>query len=79
MSRDNVLTQAECFAALRNGFILQNEHGFTVKLKNGKQFITNKRRLRKRGKAYPYQFDYPTWQPIGRINWWERLKNKIMM
>ncbi len=69
------LTQEECFDLLKRGFILVNEHSFTVKLIKGKQVCSNKARAR-RGK-YKYNFDYPTWRICGRISFWNRVGNFI--
>jgi len=75
MARKDVLTQLECFKALKKGYILQNEHGFTTYLHKGVQRINNYKRLSVRGKNYPYKFDYPTWRICGRISLKERLIN----
>jgi len=77
--REPNLTTSECFTALELGFILENEHGYKVYLKRGKQFITNKRRLHYRGKDYAYKFDYPTWQIVGKLPLKERIINKLYL
>ncbi len=72
MSRKNTLTQLECVRSLCRGFILENEHGYTVLLHKARQHKNNPRR---QGQKKDYKFDYPTWKIIGRVNLWERLKN----
>ena len=72
MSRKNTLSQLECVRVLYSGHILENEHGFRVKLKNGFQVKTNPRRQKRKK---DYKFDFPTWLVVGRISLWERLKN----
>ena len=72
MSRRNILTQLDCVRALYAGYILENEHGYSVLLKKGIQQKTNPSR---QGRNKDYKFDYKTWCTIGRISLWERLKN----
>jgi len=69
------LATEECFALLKKGYILKNEHGYTTRLKKGKQYISNWNRIRKRPRNFAYQFDYPTWQISDRISFIERLQN----
>jgi len=75
--RQSTLTTEECFTLLKEGYVLQNEHGYEVWLECGKQVITNNNRLkRRRGKGYAYKFDYPTWLATRRLPWWRRVKNR---
>jgi len=77
MSRPDTLTTDECFKALSEGYILENEHGYKVWLKNNHQVITNKNRRRRKRGSFSYKFDYPTWRIVGRVSLLERFKNKL--
>ncbi len=74
MKKRNIVDQRTAVVALYGGFILKNEHGYTVRLKDGRQEMSNPRR-----KSRSYQFDYPTWIIIGRISLWERFKNSLAL
>ena len=73
MKRQNIVEQRLAIRALYSGYILENQHGFNVRLKHGTQLLTNPRRTR------DYVFDYPTWVIIGRISFWERIKNVVAL
>ena len=75
--REPNLSTKQCFEALEDGYILENEHNYRVYLRKGKQFITNKRRYYHRRPNHAYKFDYPTWQIVGRLPLKERVVNKI--
>ena len=64
------LSTNDCFVALEMGYILENEHKFTVRLVKGVQNKSNPRRFKR-----DYKFDYPTWLIVGRSNLWVRLQN----
>ena len=70
--RKRALSQKECFLKLGKGYILENEHGFTVFLRNGKQYKSNPRRFKR-----DYKFDFATWLVVGRISLWQRFGNFI--
>lgn len=72
--RKNTLSQVEAVQSLYRGFILQNEHGFTVRLLKGKQVKTNKKRKKV---ERDYKFDYPTWKIVGRISLYQRVLNSL--
>ena len=75
--REPNLSTRQCFEALEDGYILENEHGYKVYLRKGKQFITNKGRYHRRKPNHAYKFDYPTWQIVGRLPLKERVINKF--
>ena len=59
-----------CVKKLYRGYILENEHGYSVRLIAGVQVKTNPRRQKR-----DYKFDYKTWRVVGRIGLFDRLKN----
>ena len=70
MSRASTVSRLDCVRLLYKGYILENEHGYSVRLLNGVQVKTNPRRQKR-----DYKFDYKTWRVVGRISLFDRLKN----
>jgi len=77
MSRANAIPQENCHLLLKYGYILENEHGFRVWMHKNKQVITNKTRMKRKGKNYAYKFDYPTWLVVGRLSLKDRILNRV--
>jgi hypothetical protein len=69
-------TQDERINALNDGYILKNQHGFTVYLHKCVQKISNYNRMRRRRGKYPYSLDHPSCVVVGSISLKNRLLNK---